>query len=52
MMVLKCCTQYISKFGKLSRDHKTGKGQFSFHSQKRAMPRNVQATGSKIMLKI
>ena len=25
--VLKCCTQYASKFGKLSSDHRTG-GQF------------------------
>ena len=26
MMLWKCCTQYASKFGKLSSDHKTGKG--------------------------
>ena len=26
----KCCTQYASKFGKLSSSHRTGKGQFSF----------------------
>ena len=25
MMLLKCCTQYVSKFGKLSSGHKTGK---------------------------
>ena len=31
-MLLKCCTQYVSKFGKLSRGHETGKGQFSFQS--------------------
>ena len=30
MMLLKCCTQYVSKFGKLSSGHRTGKGQFSF----------------------
>ena len=30
MMLWKCCTQYISKFGKLSSGHRTGKGQFSF----------------------
>ena len=35
-MLLKCCTQYISKFGKLSSGHRTGKGQFSFQSQRRA----------------
>ena len=28
----KCCTQYISKFGKLSSGHRTGKGQLSFRS--------------------
>ena len=27
--VIKCCTQYVSKFGKLSSGHRTGKGQFS-----------------------
>ena len=41
MMLLKCCTQYVSKFGKLSSGHRTGKGQFSFQSQRRAMPGNV-----------
>ena len=30
MMLLKCCTQYASKFGKLSSGHRTGEGQFSF----------------------
>ena len=28
-MVGKCCTQYASKFGKLSSSHRTGKGQLS-----------------------
>ena len=28
-MLLKCCTQYVSKFGKLSKGHKNGKDQFS-----------------------
>ena len=42
MMLLKCCTQYASKFGKLSSRHRTGKGQFSFQSQRKAMPKNVQ----------
>ena len=37
-MLLKCCTQYVSEFGKLSSGHRTGKGQFSFQSQRRAMP--------------
>ena len=31
-----------SKFRKLSSGHRTGKGQFSFQSQRRAMPKNVQ----------
>ena len=43
-MLWKCCTQYASKFGKLSSGHRTGKGQFSFQSQRRAMPKNVQTT--------
>ena len=37
-MLLRCC-----KFGKLSGGHRTGKGQFSFQSQRRTMPKNVQA---------
>ena len=37
-MLLKCCTQYVSTFGKLSRGHRTGKCQFSLQSQGRAMP--------------
>ena len=40
----KCCTQYVSKFGKLSSGHRTGKGQFSFQSQRKAMPENAQTT--------
>ena len=41
---LKGCTQYTSKFGKLSSGHRTGKGQFSFQSQRKAMPKNAQTT--------
>ena len=44
MMLLKCCTQYASKFGKLSSGHRTGNGQFSFQSQSKAMPKNAQST--------
>ena len=33
-----------SKFGKLSSGHRTGKGQFSFQSQRKAMPKNVHTT--------
>ena len=35
---------YASKFGKLSSGHRTGKDQFSFQSQRNAMPKNVQMT--------
>ena len=40
-MLLTCCTQYASKFGKLSSGHRMGKGQFSFQSQRKAMPKNI-----------
>ena len=40
----KCCTQYASKFGKLSSGYGTGKGQFLFQSQRKAMPKNAQTT--------
>ena len=59
MMLLKCCTHYVSKFGKLSSGHRTGKGQFSFQSQRRAMPKNETTVpfalishANKVMLKI
>ena len=57
MMLSKCCAQYASKFGKLSSGHRTGKSQFSFQSQRKAMPKNAQTTAlishtSKVMLKI
>ena len=32
------------QFGKLSSGHRTGKGQFSFQSQRKAMPKNVSTT--------
>ena len=44
MMLLKCHTQYASKYGKLSSGHRTQKCQFSFQSQRRAKPTNVQTT--------
>ena len=54
-----CCPQYASKFGKLSSGHRTGKGQFSFQSQRKAMPKNANyrtialiSHASKVMLKI
>ena len=59
MMLLRCCTQYASKCGKLSSGHRTGKGQFSFQSQRRAMPKNIHSDttalishASKVMFKI
>ena len=41
---VKGCTQYASKFGKLSSGHRTGKGQLTFESQRKAVPPNVQTT--------
>ena len=35
---------YASKVKKLSSGHRTGKGQFSFQSQRKAMPKNAQTT--------
>ena len=43
-MLWKCCTQYASKFGKCSSGHRTGKGQFLFQFQRKAMSKNAQAT--------
>ena len=43
-ILYKCCTQYVSKFGKLSSGHRTRKGQFSFQSQRKAMPKNAQSS--------
>ena len=60
MMLWKCCTQYASKSGKLSSGHRTGKSQFSFQTQRKALPKNCSnyhtitliSHTSKIMLKI
>ena len=49
-----------SKFGKFCSGHRTGKGQFSFQSQRKAMPKSVQTQWaqlysshtSKVMVKI
>ena len=57
-MLLKCCTQYASKFGKLSSRHRTGKGQFSFPKKGHAEECSNYHTialilhASKVMLKI
>ena len=44
MMLWKCCTQYASRFVKLSSGHRTGKGRFSFQFQRKSVPKNVQTT--------
>ena len=58
-MLWRCCTQYASKFGKLSSGHRTRKGQFSFQFQRKAIPKNAHyctvvliSHASKVMLKI
>ena len=46
-MLWKYCTQYARKSGKLGSGftaHRTGKGQFSFQSKRKVMPKNVQTT--------
>ena len=43
-MLLKFCTQYARTYGKLSSGHRTGKGQLSFQSQRKATPTNVWTT--------
>ena len=60
MMLWKYCIQYASKFGKLSSGHRTGKGQFSIQSQRKAMSKEylnyctvvLISHASKVMLKI
>ena len=49
--VVKVYTQYANKFGKLSCGHRTGKQiEFSFQSQRRSMPKNVQTTAHSFHL--
>ena len=56
---LKGCTQYVSKFGKLSRGHRTGKGPFHSNPKERQCQTMFKyrtivliSHGSKVMLKI
>ena len=42
--VLHSTCQQIWKTQQLSSGHRTGKGQFSFQSQRKAMPKNAQTT--------
>ena len=59
MMLWKCCIQHARKYGKLSSDHRTGKGQFSFQSQRKANAKECSnycknvliSHASKVMLK-
>ena len=58
-MLLKCCTQYASKFGKLTNGHRTGKDQFSFQYKKGNAKECSKyhrivliSNASKVMLKI
>ena len=41
---MKVLRSICQQFGKLSSGHRTGKGQFSFQSQRKTMPKNAQTT--------
>ena len=41
-MLSNCCTQHVSKFGRPSSGHRTGKGQFSSQFPQRVVLKNVQ----------
>ena len=41
---VKVLQSYASKFEKLNSGHGTEKGQVSFQSQRKAMPKNIQTT--------
>ena len=41
---VKVLTKYVSKLGNLGSGHRTGKCQFSSQSQRKTMPKNVEAT--------
>ena len=58
--VVKVLHSICQQIGRLSSGHRTGKGHFSFQSQRKAMPKNAQTTTqlhsshilSKVVLKI
>ena len=60
MILLKCCTQYATKFGKLNSGHRTGKGQFFIPIPKKGNAKECSNNHtivlfshvSKVMLKI
>ena len=41
---VKVLHSYASTYGKLSRGHRTGKGQFALQSQRKAILKNAQTT--------
>ena len=43
-VAVKVLHSICQQIGKLSSGHRTGKGQFSFQSQKKELPKNVQTT--------
>ena len=58
-MLQKCCTQYASKFGKLSNGHRTGNGQFHSNPKEKQCQKcsnyytiALISHASKVMLKI
>ena len=59
-MLLKCCTQHVSKFEKFSSGQRTGNGQFSFQPPKKGNAKECSnyrtiallSHTSKVMLKI
>ena len=51
-MLLKCCTQYASKFGKLTSGHRTGKGYCNAKECSNYLTIALISHASKVMLKI
>ena len=49
MMLLKCYTQYASKFGKLSSGHRTRKRSIFIPTQRKAMPKNDSKQPGRIV---
>ena len=45
MMLLKCCSQHVSKFGKASSDRRTERGQVSPQFPRKAVLKSVDTTG-------
>ena len=43
-VVIKVLPSIYQGIGVISSGHRTGKGQFSFQSQRKALPKNVQTT--------